>query len=251
MAVDITALAWIAGISLLLPLVLVGSLFVKYREERKGMIVLFGIGAGLYAAMQWGVKEHGLTWLFNHTDLTSFMNAHYIPYLLLVAFAGAVLAVLPELLVIRFLMKKKVSFVKAVGFGLGYGMMESVMLVGYPGIVTIFHLTKDTEYELNTTTGELFLSGYERFLIMLIEVGMIVALVYFIEQNTAVRGCLLKIFCQTMVAFLPGFFIAFTTKNYYKVYDRPVALVLVYIVLTAAGISAAVVLNSLKYSLSD
>ena len=98
---------------------------------------------------------------------------------------------------------------------------------------------------------ELFLSGYERILIMLIDITILVIFAYFINQNASVKGSIIAIFCQTMLAFLPGFFIAFTLKNYYEVYDRSMALILIYVVLTTAGITSDVVLNSLKYSFSQ
>ncbi|MGN0155141.1 MAG: hypothetical protein ACI4A3_11890 [Lachnospiraceae bacterium] len=251
MVMEIAALAVNVGVSFIIPLIIAGILLAKNPMERKRIFLLFVSGVLIYFIMQWGIKEHGLAFLFNHTELTAFMEQHYIPYLLLVALAGAVLAILPELVIIVVLLKWQISFKKAVAFGLGYTAMESVMLVGYKSAFTIFEICRDSSAELSTSAAELFLSGYERVLMSIIQIALVVAFIYFAEQKMVVRGCIIKVFCHTLAAFLPAFFIAFSLTNYYEVYDRSVALLLVYIVLTAAAFCSLVVLNSLKYQLRD
>ena len=250
MTENFIALVLTAGICIILPLVVIGILIIRNKTERKGILLLFLTGAAIYISMQWGVKVHGLNVLAIHTGLPSFINAHYIPYIFLVALAGAILNVLPEGLVLRYAMKNKMTFKKAIAFGMGYGMAESTMLVGYQNLKTIIHWIMGNDIDLETNTIELFLSGYERILIMLIDIAIVIVFAYFINQSAFVKGGIISIFCQTMLAFLPGFFIAFTLKNYYEVYDRSLALILIYVVLTMAGITAGVVLNNLKYSFS-
>lgn len=246
MTLDIVALAANAVISIIVPVVILVFMLVKNTKERISLLLLFMEGVVIYIGMEWGVKEHGLAWLFNHTDFAKFMDAHYIPYLLVVAVAGAVLACVPIAVIVSFIMKKKLSFSMAAVFGLGYIMTESVMLVGYRSINTIVELVKGTDMELNSSTVELFLSGYERILMSLIQIAVFVVLVYFIERNMTLQGSLIAIFCQTLAAFLPGFFIAFSLTDYYEVYSRSVALTLTYIVLTTAAICSVVVLYSFR-----
>lgn len=251
MTANVIALGLTAVISIVAPLIILGSVIWKNPMERKHVVLMFLAGAGSYLLMEWGLKEQTLKALFNHTSFSEFVNGHYIPYLLLVALAGAVLALIPALLVVCILLKKQVSFAKASMYGLGYATAEAVMLAGYRCIFSIIELVKNPETELNTTTVELFLSCYERILVMLIHIAVMVVLVYFIEQKMAVRGSVIAVLCLTMASFLPGFFIAFTLKNYYEVYDRNVALILVYVVLTMAAFCSGIVLNGLKYSLKD
>ncbi len=251
MTLDIVALAVNAVISIAVPVVILIGMLVKNTKERISLLLLFIAGVITYMAMEWGVKEHGLAWLFNHTDFAEFMDSHYIPYLLVVAVAGAVLACVPITGIVAFTMKKKLSFSMAVVLGLGYTMAESVMLVGYRSINTIVELVKGTDMELNSTTAELFLSGYERILMSVIQIAVFVVLAYFIERNMTLQGNLIAVFCQTMAAFLPGFFIAFSLTDYYEVYDRSVALTLTYIVLTAAAICGGVVLYTFRYAFRD
>lgn len=238
-------------ISIIIPIIILGVLFFKNPMERKGLLVLFCSGGLVYLLMESVVKEQGLQYLFNHTDFAKFMTDHYLAYLFAVALAGAVFAVLPEILIIICLFKRQISLVKAVAMGLGYALAEAVMLTGAKSIFTIVEMIKGTEAELTTAVAELYLSGYERLLLMLIQVTMIVVLVYFVEQKMTVKGAVIKVLCQTITGFLPGFLMAFTYKEFYEVYDRKWALALIYIFLTAAAFCSAVVLNSLKYALKD
>ena len=251
MGLVISALVVNVVISLIIPLVILVTLWVRHPMERKGIGLLSLVGIISYVCMQWGIKEHGLAYLFNHTAFQDFMNAHYIPYLLIVAFAGAVFALLPVLLVAVVCCKRQISFRKAAAWGLAYGATESVMLVGYKSLVTIIEYAKDTSQEISATAGELFLSGYERILIMIIELAILMALIYFIEQKMTVRGICIQLICHTLVSFLPGFFIAFSTSSYYEVFDRSTTLVFVYIVLTVAMICSVALLNAMKYSMVD
>ncbi len=238
-------------ICIIIPIIILGVLFYKNPMERKGILVLFFGGGLVYLLMEFVIKEQGLQYLFNHTDFTKFMADHYLAYLFVVALVGAVFAVLPEILIIVCLFKRQMSLVKAVAMGIGYTMAEAVMLTGAKSIFTIIEMIKGTDAELTTTAIELYLSGYERLLLILIQITMIVVLVYFAEQKMTVRGAMIKVLCQTITGFLPGFLMAFTYKDFYEVYDRKWALALIYIFLTAAAFCSAVVLNSLKYALKD
>lgn len=251
MTADIIALALTAVISIVIPLIILGVVWKKSPMERGGIMLCFCIGVVIYIVMQWGIKEHGLQYLFNHSRLSDFMNHHYIPYLLVVAFAGAMLSLIPEVFIVIFVFKRQMSFAKAAMMALGYAMMESVILVGYRCIYTIVMIVKEDAEKLGTATGELFLSGYERILFMIIHVAVMVALVYFVEQNMGVRGSLIALFCHALFSFLPGFFLAFTTKNYTEVFDRTAALTFSYIVLTMGAVAGLVVINALKYTLKD
>lgn len=246
MTMEIIALLVEVVVSIVLPLVVLGILIKRNKKQWRGIFVLFFCGGVTYAVMQWGMKEHGLTWLFNNTDFMDFMDKHYIPYLLVVAFAGALLSVLAYMLVFAVIFRRKLSFGKVVAYGLGYGMVESYLLVGEKSIRTVIQLVKGTEMEMSATVGELFLSGYERILLPVIEIAILVVLVYFIKKKMTVQGGLVAVFCQTMIAFLPGFFIAFTLSDYYEVFDRSMALGMVYIVLTASAVASLIVLYAFR-----
>lgn len=238
-------------ISILVPVIIWTVLIVRNKSERKGIIILFLLGAIFYAGLQWGVKQHGLAYIFNHTDFESFMNDHYIPYLMIVALAGAMLAVIPEMITIRFVFMRRVTFKQAVALGLGYVTSESAFLMGYQSVMSIVQYVKNSDMEFSISANELMLSGYERVLLAIIGTGLIVILVYFIEQNMMIRGIIIKTIVHAIIAFLPGFFIAFSTKNYLEVFDRSTTLIMVYVVLTTAAIAAAAVLNGLKWKLYD
>lgn len=249
MTLNIAALISIVVVSIFIPLGFIVGLVIKNVEQRIPVLISFAAGMIIYIAMQWGIKEHGLTWLFNHADLGIFMNNHYIPYLLAVAIGGALLALLPVFLLLRTSFGKNISFVKVVAFGLGYTMTESILLTGYRSIRTIILLVKESEESLSTSAGELFMSAYERILLSVIQITIFAVLVYFIQQKMALRGGLIAVICHTLVTFLPGFCIAFSLVNYYEVYDRKVGLGLAYVILTAATVTSGVVLYNLRYEL--
>lgn len=250
MTLDIVALVLNAIISIIVPIVIFIVILVKSDEKKVPLFLLFIAGGLIYIAMEWGIKEHGLTWLFNNTDFTEFMNDHYIPYLLLVAVAGSVLAMLPVML-LKFIWKNPGTFFQVIVLGIGYTMTESILLIGYRSINTIIEIVKESGMELSSSTTELFLSAYERILMSVIEITIFVVLIYFCNHKMIIRGSLIAVFCHTLVTFLPAFFIAFSLTNYYEVYDRSVALILVYIVLTAAAFTAAVLLYSVRYALQE
>lgn len=251
MTVEIIALALAACVSIILPFVILGIIIKQNTKAWKGTIVAFLCGAIIYVATQWGIKEHSLTWLFNHTKLSDFLNMHYITYLLAVAFGGALLTTIFQAVVVIFPFKKNLSFAKAIAFGLGYAMTESTLLIGVKSINTIVEIAKGSDVQLSTNATELFLSGYERILIMIIEIAVVVVMIYFMEQSMSLRGELIAVVCYTIVSFVPGFFIAFSLPEYFEVYDRFLGLLLAYVVLTAAAITSLIVLNAYKYRLRD
>ena len=114
MGLVISALVVNVFISLIIPLVILVVLWIKYPMERKGIVLLSLAGILSYMGMQWGCKEHSLSYLFNHTDFQQFMDAHYIPYLLFVAFFGALMALLPALLIAIVCCKRQISYRKVV-----------------------------------------------------------------------------------------------------------------------------------------
>lgn len=247
---DIAALICSAAISFVVPVIIWLILIIKKKEERVGIIMLFILGALFYVGMQWGIKQNGLSYLFNHTDFTTFMNKHYIPYLFVVALAGALLAVIPEWIVIHPVLKGKITFTQAIAMGLGYTAAESTMLIGYQSVMTIISYYKNSD-DVVFSTGAVILSVYERILMTIIGTGLIVIFIYFVEQKMDVRGIVIKVLCQAFVLFFPGFFIAFSTTDYLEVFDRSITLVMVYVLMTAAAVSAFVIMNSLKWKMYE
>ncbi|MBE5943020.1 MAG: hypothetical protein E7264_10840 [Lachnospiraceae bacterium] len=246
MTVEMIALIISAIVTIILPLVVMVVTLKKNKEHFKSLILLFLCGGLIYAVMQWGIKEHGLKWLFNNTELMQFMKTYYILYLFLVAFVGATLTVIGLWVVVRFLFKCRLSVCKALSLALGYIMTEGTWLVGARSINTIIEMAKGSTATLDVSTGELFLSSYERVLLLIIEVALVVVFSYFVQRKMPIRGIFITILCFTCIAFFPGFFIAFTLPDYLEVFDRSIALTMVYIILTAAAFASVVILRVCK-----
>ena len=250
MTLEIVALLVNVIISIIVPLIALGVVIRKYKEQWKGIVAIFLCGGLVYVAMQWGAKEHGLTWLFNNTSFMELMESNYILYLFLVALAGALLTAFGQIFIGVVPFRKKITMGKAISFSLGYSMVEAIWLVGLRNINTLTEAFGGTELTLNTSVIELFLSGYERVLFLIIEMAIVLVLMYFIQHGKILRGLLIALLCYTLLSFLPGFFIAFSLPEYLEVFSRSTALIMVYIVLTASALASVVIMkvcNNLSY----
>lgn len=243
MTLEIVALLTNAIVSIVVPLIILGVAIKQNKEQWKGIVVIFLCGGLVYIAMQWGVKEHGLTWLFNNISLIDFMEKHYILYLFLVALMGAILTVLGQGFIAMVPFRKKMTVSKAISFSVGYSMVEATWLVGVRSINTLVEAFKGAELELHTSAIELFLSGYERVLFLIIEMAIVLVLAYFVQHRMVIRGLLIAALCYMMLSFLPGFFIAFSLPEYLEVFSRSTTLMMVYIVLTASALVSIVIMK--------
>ncbi|MBQ4057966.1 MAG: hypothetical protein IJD40_03420 [Lachnospiraceae bacterium] len=243
MTLEIVALLINAIVSIVVPLIVLGVLIKQNKEQWKGVFVVFLCGGLVYIAMQWGAKEHGLTWLFNNTSLMDFMGKHYVLYLFLVALAGAMLTVLGQFFIAMVPFRKKMTFDKAISFSIGYSMVESILLVGVRSINTLVEIFKGTELELNTSAMELYLSGYERVLYLIIQMAIVLVLMYFLQHGMIIRGMLIAVLSYMIISFLPGFFIAFSLPEYLEVFSRSTTLTMVYAVLTASAVTSIIIIN--------
>lgn len=243
MTLEIIALVVNAIISIIVPFVVLGVTIRQNKDQWKGVLAAFLCGGLVYIAMQWGVKEHGLTWLFNNNNIMDFAEQHYIFYMLLIALVGAALTVFGQVLVVAVPFRKMMTAGKAISFSIGYSMVEATWLVGVSSINTLVEMLKGTEVDLDTSVVELFLSGYERILFFVIEMAITLILIYFVQHRMAMKGLLIALLCYTLVFFLPGFFIAFSLPEYLEVFSRSTTLVMVYIVLTASAFASIVIMK--------
>lgn len=249
---EYVALCTIILVCIILPVIVLIGLLVKEKNNRVKNIIYAICGAFIYFIMQWGIKEKGLQWLYNNKkitgiDMMQFSSEHYMLNLFLTSFVGALFLYGVSSLLFRFVWKKNYSYENIIFFGIGYCMSEAIMLAGVRSIDTIILLIQGTEGELSTSVMELFLSSYERILIFIIEISLLVVLAYFVQKKHGVLGSFITIFCGTLVGFLPAFFIAFSTVQYLELYSRNVALIIIYVFLTVAAVAGVVILWNLLY----
>lgn len=248
---DIIALVLSVVLMGLIPCLLVIGIYFKHPMERKGLLICFFTGLVSYIVLQWGVKQHGFMYISEMKWFSRFIEAHYLLYLLLVALVGAMLMLFAIWMIANVIFKRQMSYSKAVVLGLGYTIAEAMTVAGVKNIQVIISVIKGNALDTKTSTLELYLAGYERVLILLIHVAIVVAFVYFMELKMPIRGGFLVTICNSLVAFLPGFFLAFTTRRFYEVYDKNFGFVLIYFALTAFAIGGIIVLYALRYSLKD
>ncbi len=251
MAVTITALGLTALVSLLLPLLLIVVSAVKRKQERKGILLFSLAGILMYVIFQWGLRERGLAWAITKAGLAQSVQEHYLPSLFLLSFVEALLMLLPAYAVLTRFRDKRLSFAQAAVFGLSYGMAEAVLLVGYQSVKSGIELVKKDVGDLVVTNVQLFLSSYERILFFLIHTAVFAGLAWMLRRGFRMRACAAFLGVETLVAFLPGFFMAFSTVQYLEVYDHKVGLFLIYVFLTAAAVTGAVILKAIRYGFDD
>lgn len=244
------ALGTVILASIVIPLIGIIILLVKEKNSRIKQLGYLLCGAVIYLLMQWGIKEKGLQWLYNNKritgiDMNAFSTNHYMLNLFLVALVGSVFLYGVSDIFFRFIRKRKYSARNILFFGFGYCMTEAVMLAGIRSIYTIIYMIKGEEGDLSTGVTELFLSAYERLLIFVVELALLMVLAYFVQKKHSFLGTAVTGFCGTLLGFLPAFFIAFSTTQFLEIYSRTTALIIVYVFLTAAAVTACIVLWSI------
>ncbi|MGN0437664.1 MAG: hypothetical protein ACI4F4_04010 [Lachnospiraceae bacterium] len=250
---EYVALVTIIIACIVLPIILITVFLIKEEEGRIKQVIFLVSAVILYLVMQWGLKEKGLQWLYNHKhitgfDMMKFTSNHHLLHLFLVSLAGALFLYGVSCILFRFVWKRNYSFRNILYYSLGYCTCEACMLAGIRSIRTIIVCVKGTEGELASSVTELFLSSYERILIMMIQTALLVMLAYFIQKRHSMAGFMISLFVGTFVSFLPAFFILFSTAEFLELYSRTVALIIVYSFLTVAAITGIVIILNLIYA---
>lgn len=250
---EYTVLIVLILVSCVIPFgILVFNLF-KGKNEFVHKLIMILLGAITYFLTQWALKEKGLQWLFNHKKITGFdmykfMTNHYILYLFLVPFFGSIFLYAFSMLIFRVVLKNKYTLKSVVMYGLTVFMCESIMISGVRSIYTLVEKLRGNIESLDVVTNELFLSAYERALLIIIGVSLSVIFAYFVQKKKGLLGFCICVLCGSLVGFLPGFLIAFSTKDFLEIYSKSTALILIYIFLTTAAFTGCVVLYNLRYS---
>lgn len=251
MAVTITALVLTALVSLLLPCLQIVILAVRREKERKGILLYSLAGILLYVVTQWGLRNQGLSWVIEQAGWTETVQTYYLLSLFLLSFAGSLFLLVPTYVILRRALKKQLSFAQAMVFGLAYAMAEAVLLVGYQSVKYVIQLLKKEEGDLIVTNVQLFLSTYERLLFFLIHTAVFAGFAWMLRKGFRMRACAVFLLVETLIAFLPGFFMAFSTVQYLEVYDHVVGLFLIYVFLTAVAVTGAVILRGIRYEFDE
>jgi len=251
MTANVIAFISTAFMSIVVPIIIFIIVWKKNPMERKGIALTFGIGIVSYLVFQWGIQDHALSFLLKNTGLGVWKSDHYMLYSLLVAIINSLLVVVPCFILVKTAFKEQVSYAKATMWGLGYAMAESTLLVGFRCIITTMYILSGKIEEISVATGELYLSVYERVLFLIINVAVFLGLIYLVQQKMVVRGFVISLMVCVLIRFVPDFLMAFSTVEFFETIDRPVALLLTYIVLTMTAITGIMVLTALKYSMKD
>ncbi|MCR5702494.1 MAG: YhfC family intramembrane metalloprotease [Lachnospiraceae bacterium] len=248
---ELLSLFLIVGVSIVIPVIVWIILLAKGKNQRIGIFLLFLVSAAFYVGVSWWLKQYILSYLFVNTGFENFMREHYALYMLVVALAGALLAVIPEWITVRLICRRKITYMQALAMGIGYCAAESTMLVGYKAVNTLIDIIKNGQKEIGQSTSDLLLTSLERFLLTIIGTGLIVIFIHWIEEKSDIKAVLFKAIAQGIIAFIPGFLVAFSTEDFLEVFDRSTTLIMVYIILGAAAFASFIVTDSLKWKMYE
>lgn len=248
--VELISFFTIAFVCVILPLIVFGILFVKTKGKRVRLTVLFLIGAVIYFATQWLIKEKGCMWLIRNTNIFQKLYDYYFMYIFVIALIGTIVLFLTLTIVFRYIYKSNYDLSDCISIGLGYSICEAVLVAGITSINCIISYFNGTQQETSPYVGELFLSAYERVIVTMIHIGLISVLAYMIQKKKGVAGFVLVSFAGALFDFLPDFFLSFSTSAFLELYSRNVALIMIYLVLTTAAVTSFAILFNICYKFS-
>lgn len=248
--VELISFFTIAFVCVILPLVVFGVLLAKTKGKRIRLIALFFIGAVIYFATQWFVKEKGCMWLIRNTNIFQKLYDFYFLYIFVIALIGTIVLFLSLTIVFHFIYKNNYDLSDCISIGLGYSMCEAVLVAGITSIKCIISYFNGTQQATSPYVAELFLSAYERVIVTIIHIGLISILAYMIQKQKGMVGFVLVSFAGALFDFLPDFFLSFSTSAFLELYSRNAALIMIYLVLTTAAVTALAILFNICYKFS-
>lgn len=198
-------------ISFLLPLGLLVYLGVRYR--RQGMVSAWLLGAAGFFVSQMLLRIPLLNLLSQDLGFVMFAQDHVLPYALALAFSAGLFE-LAGRLAAACVMRKNLTFRRALAAGLGHGGIEAILLVGLTYISNLVLLVLvqsgacDTliaqtqaagshaaalasakELLLSTGAGLFLLAGLERLLTMVCHTAMSVLVCWGWKTHRLALGC--------------------------------------------------------------
>ena len=213
-------------VSLILP---IGLLIVyAVKNKGKGIWSAWLLGAAGFFVPQIVIRTPILTWLATKEGFVSFAQSHLLLYALLMAFTAGLFEMAGRLAAAK-LMRKKLTYQRALAAGLGHGSIEAILIVGVTyiaNLVLIAHIQtgsfdamiaqtaasggdvsqlEATRATLAQTSWVLFLgAGLERLLTLVCQAAMSMLVCYGVYTGHTVKGILLCLGFHTLLDSIAG-----------------------------------------------
>lgn len=213
-------------VSLILP---IGLLIVyAVKNKGKGIWSAWLLGATGFFVPQIVIRTPILTWLATKEGFVSFAQSHLLLYALLMAFTAGLFEMAGRLAAAK-LMRKKLTYQRALAAGLGHGSIEAILIVGVTYIANLVLIVmiqtggfdaliaqtaasggdvsqlEATRATLAQTSWVLFLgAGLERLLTLVCQAAMSMLVCYGVYTGHTVKGILLCLGFHTLLDSIAG-----------------------------------------------
>ena len=213
-------------VSLILP---IGLLIVyAVKNKGKGIWSAWLLGAAGFFVPQIVIRTPILTWLATKEGFVSFAQSHLLLYALLMAFTAGLFEMAGRLAAAK-LMRKKLTYQRALAAGLGHGSIEAILIVGVTYIANLVLIAQiqtgsfdaliaqtaasggdvsqleATRATLAQTSWVLFLgAGLERLLTLICQAAMSMLVCYGVHTGHMVKGILLCLGFHTLLDSIAG-----------------------------------------------
>lgn len=265
---SIAAMILTLCICLFLPVILLIVYAVTHRKKK--VVSAWFLGAAGFSVTQILIRTPILTVLGLLPDFQDFVMAHYVAYVLILAFTAGLFEVAGRYVVAK-LLRKELTFERSLAAGLGHGGIEAMILIGITYINNLVYavmintgtfdiivehtaaLGVDTAGLLTlkdtflTTPAYIFcLAGYERILTMISHTAMSLIVCYYVTQKQDLKGVLICLAFHTLLDGVSGLVNGMSTEYMGNLLTQNTVYILIYIFLTAMAVISAMVIFRLS-----
>lgn len=250
-------------ISLILPLAFL--VFYALRHKKQGIWSAWLLGAAGFVVPQICIRLQLLNVLSAKAGFQEFTQTHPVLYALGMAFSAGLFE-LAGRFAVAMLLRKKLTYRRALAAGLGHGGIEAMLIVGMAYINNLVFLALiqtggfdafvaqtaaaglDVTYlktipdTLTATPSVLYLlAGFERLLAMTCHAAMSMLVCYGVHRNRALPGVLACLSMHTCMDFIASISL-FVGKGL----SQTMAYTIIYVLLTAVTVFAIVILKTIR-----
>ncbi|WP_130807765.1 YhfC family glutamic-type intramembrane protease [Senegalia massiliensis] len=167
-------------ITLILPVAFIALL---YKKDKKTLIWSI-IGILTFFIVQISIRIPILNYLSLKPWFIVNISSNTYIYAIFLALTAALVEEGGRFLSFKFILKDHITWLKGIAFGIGHGGVEAFYLVGLPLIKAYYSfLNGNLNLFSNISVENIFLSGFERTLAIIIHIGLSLIVLYSIKKE--------------------------------------------------------------------
>lgn len=177
---------------------LIAAIFIIAKKHVKVNVIL--VGAAVFIIFQPLLRLLPMSIIqssFPHIVPAAGLNLQFMVYALILALTAGIYEETGRYLAYKFVLKNNRNWLDGVGYGIGHGGIEAILLAGIQGIASLFiYATPPGQPDWILSVG-----GVERLFAMLIQVGLSLLVLYGINKKR-ISYFILAILLHTLVDFI-------------------------------------------------